>query len=74
MTEVRLPASGTLLAFTDGLVERRNEVIDTGLERLRLAAAADGQPIEEYVDSVMQALTADGAKDDTVLMAMRWTG
>ena len=74
VTEVRLPASGTLLAFTDGLVERRNEVIDTGLDRLRLAAAADGQPIEEFVDSVMQTLSADGAKDDTVLMAMRWTG
>jgi len=39
---VPLPASGTLLAFTDGLVERRGEVIDAGLDRLRAHAAERG--------------------------------
>src|SRR4051794_24296753 len=36
--ELALPATGTLLAFTDGLVDRRGEIIDTGLDRLRAAA------------------------------------
>ena len=50
-------------------------MIDTGLERLREAAAArDGQPIEEFVGGLMQALTAGGGKDDTVLVGMRWNG
>ena len=75
VTELRLPRAGTLLAFTDGLVERRREVIDTGLDRLREAAAArDGQPIEEFIGGLMETLTAGGGKDDTVLVGMRWTG
>jgi serine phosphatase RsbU (regulator of sigma subunit) len=71
--EVPLPATGTLLAFTDGLVERRGEVIDTGLERLRTATAGlDGQPLPQALDDLMRALTTDGGKDDTVLLGMRW--
>ncbi len=74
VTELRLPDSGTLLAFTDGLIERRGEVIDTGLARLRDATAtADGRPLEEFVDELMRTLTADGGKDDTVLVGLRWT-
>ena len=43
VAEVRVSGPATLLAFTDGAVERRGEVIDTGLERLRsTAVAADG--------------------------------
>ena len=71
--EVPLPATGTLLAFTDGLVERRGEVIDTGLERLRTATAGlDGQPLPQALDHLMRALSTDGGKDDTVLLGMRW--
>ncbi|MGY1666073.1 PP2C family protein-serine/threonine phosphatase [Geodermatophilus sp. SYSU D00696] len=74
VTEVRVPATGTLLAFTDGLVERRGEVIDTGLDRLRAAAAGlDGQPLPEALDDLMRTLTADGGGDDTVLLGMRWS-
>jgi serine phosphatase RsbU (regulator of sigma subunit) len=73
--EFAVPATGTLLAFTDGLVERRGEVIDTGLDRLRAAGAAavDGQPLPEALDALMGALAADGGRDDTVLLGMRWT-
>jgi serine phosphatase RsbU (regulator of sigma subunit) len=72
-TELPLPESGTLLAFTDGLVERRGEVIDTGLARLRDAASSNGQPLEAVLDELMKAVTADGGKDDTVLVGLRWT-
>jgi serine phosphatase RsbU (regulator of sigma subunit) len=73
-TAVRLPGPATLLAYTDGLVERRDEVLDTGLDRLREAAAgAAGLPLEALVDHLMEQMTADGAKDDTVLMGLRWT-
>ncbi len=72
--EVRLPDSGTLLAFTDGLIERRGEVIDTGLDRLRAAAAArDLQPLPRVLDELMEALDVEGGGDDTVLLGMRWT-
>ncbi|WP_141437033.1 PP2C family protein-serine/threonine phosphatase [Blastococcus aggregatus] len=73
-TEVRVHGPATLLAFTDGLVERRDEVLDTGLDRLRETAARHaGRPLEDFVDQLMEDLTGTGAKDDTVLMALRWT-
>ncbi len=73
-TTVHVPRSATLLAFTDGAVERRGEVVDTGLERLRGAAAATGgQPLEPMLDGLLETLTADGSKDDTVILGLRWT-
>ncbi|WP_409329208.1 PP2C family protein-serine/threonine phosphatase [Trujillonella humicola] len=69
-----LPARGTLLAFTDGLVERRGEDLDEGLARLHAAAAVvDDQPLEAALDEVMAALGSDRARDDTVLLGLRWT-
>ena len=46
---VELPAGSTLVAYTDGLVERPGEDMDTGIGELaqRLAAApADAQPAD----------------------------
>ena len=36
---ITIPPAATLLAFTDGLVERRGEILDVGLSRLRDAAS-----------------------------------
>jgi serine phosphatase RsbU (regulator of sigma subunit) len=63
-----------MVGYTDGLVERRGEVLDRGLERLQRAAAAGAQPLEQMLDRVVDDLTYDGAKDDTVIVGMRWTG
>jgi serine phosphatase RsbU (regulator of sigma subunit) len=74
VTTVTVPQPATLLAFSDGLVERRGEVIDTGLERLRAAAReADGRPLEPMLDHLLETLAVDGKKDDTVLLGVRWT-
>jgi serine phosphatase RsbU (regulator of sigma subunit) len=63
----------TLLAFTDGAVERRGETIDAGLERLRTAAAgARSRPLEGMLDELLGALTTGNNKDDTVLLGLRW--
>ncbi|MFL6097255.1 MAG: SpoIIE family protein phosphatase [Blastococcus sp.] len=73
VAERRVSGPATLLAFTDGAVERRGEIIDTGLERLRsTAAAAGGQPLPTVLDRLMDA-TADGGRDDTVIIGLRWT-
>ena len=34
-TSFAVPPQATLLAYTDGLIERRDEALDAGLERLR---------------------------------------
>jgi serine phosphatase RsbU (regulator of sigma subunit) len=67
-----MPAAGTLLAFTDGVVERRGESIDTGLQRLRDEAAGPRQSLEELLDHLVASLVPDGADDDIVMLAIRW--
>jgi serine phosphatase RsbU (regulator of sigma subunit) len=70
---VPVSSGATLLAFTDGAVERRGETIDDGLERLRAAAAGAGhQPLDGMLDELLGALSSDGNKDDTVLLGLRW--
>jgi serine phosphatase RsbU (regulator of sigma subunit) len=73
-TTVTVAGPATLLAFSDGLVERRGEVIDTGLERLQEAAGkADSRPLEAMLDHLVETLAVDGKKDDTALLGVRWT-
>jgi anti-sigma regulatory factor (Ser/Thr protein kinase) len=63
----------TLLLYTDGLVERRRESIQRGLDRLaREASAYDGADIDELCDHVLSSLIeGDHVADDIALVAMR---
>lgn len=71
-TSVRVPIGHgeTLLAFTDGLVERRDEPLTAGLERLRTAVPGD-RPLERLLDDVMAALVEADAPDDVALLGLR---
>ena len=62
---------GALLCFyTDGLIERRGEVIDNGLARLCRAVTA--QPAESACATVMHALVGSGPpRDDVALLMVR---
>lgn len=63
----------TLVLYTDGLVERRGEVLDVGLARLAdlLASHAALDP-ESLADVVLGELVgAAGADDDTALVVVR---
>jgi PAS domain S-box-containing protein len=60
----------TALLYTDGLVERRGERLDTGLRRLRDAVAGGGTP-EQMVAAALQATDADAADDDVTLVVIR---
>ncbi len=65
---------GTLLVlYTDGLVERRGEIITAGLARLEAATRAVAQlPLEEVCDSLLHQLGVDEARpDDVALMVAR---
>jgi len=66
----KLAPGTTALLYTDGLVERRGERLDTGLERLRDAAARGGSP-EEMVAAALAACEAELADDDVTLVAVR---
>ncbi|MEA2374304.1 MAG: hypothetical protein QOD53_767, partial [Thermoleophilaceae bacterium] len=66
-----LEPGGLLLLYTDGLVERRDAGIDTGLERLAAAASKAGRDPERFCDSVVaEMLGGDGPADDVALLAI----
>ncbi|MFD3548782.1 PP2C family protein-serine/threonine phosphatase [Streptomyces sp. NPDC058655] len=67
----RLPAHATVLLYTDGLIERRREPLDTGLTRLRQhAAALSREPLEAFCDAIIAGLSSDHA-DDVAILAVR---
>lgn len=71
-TAVDAPPASTLLAFTDGLVERRGESIDTGLARLEEAATSRPADLDTLLDFLVTDLRADGGDDDTAIAGLRW--
>jgi serine phosphatase RsbU (regulator of sigma subunit) len=71
-TTVTEPPGATLLAFTDGLVERRGESIEVGLERLRSAVGSNHLGLEQLVTRALVDIRNDAA-DDTAMAAIRWT-
>jgi serine phosphatase RsbU (regulator of sigma subunit) len=65
---VLAPRSGFLL-YTDGLVERRTEAIDVGLERLLAAVGANPSATPaQLVQALPPALLERGAADDDVCL------
>ncbi|GAA0589305.1 SpoIIE family protein phosphatase [Streptomyces crystallinus] len=61
----------TLLLYTDGLVERRHDALDQGLETLMgLAERWSGCAVDEQVDRLLEAATGD-TDDDTSVVAIR---
>jgi Stage II sporulation protein E (SpoIIE) len=68
---VSVPPGATFLAFTDGLVERRGESIEVGLERLRAEVSSNHVPLEQLLTRVVHDLRHD-APDDTAVAGIRW--
>jgi serine phosphatase RsbU (regulator of sigma subunit) len=70
------PAHATFLAFTDGLVERRGEQLDDGLDRLRATANAPVEPgeLQDLLDRLLGELRPGSQSDDTAIIGLRWTG
>ena len=71
---VHLDPSATLLAYTDGLIERRGESLDVGLERLVSAAAVDAPTLQDWLNGVVSYLATDESKDDIAVLAFQWSG
>jgi serine phosphatase RsbU (regulator of sigma subunit) len=64
---------GTLLLYTDGLIERRHQDIDTGLSQLADALIRHKELTtpEALADAVMNDLIpAEGVTDDTALVVV----
>jgi serine phosphatase RsbU (regulator of sigma subunit) len=69
---VEVPAGATLVAYTDGLIERPGEDLDRGIAELaeRLGAAPLGAGPQELCDAAVSG-QLDG-RDDVALIAVRF--
>jgi GAF domain-containing protein/anti-sigma regulatory factor (Ser/Thr protein kinase) len=65
-----LPTGSTVLLYTDGLVERRGEPIDAGLERLR-ALVTGAHDVDDLCSSIVTALVPAAPADDVAVIAVR---
>jgi serine phosphatase RsbU (regulator of sigma subunit) len=71
-TTVSAGPEATLLAFTDGLVERRGESLDRGLARLREAAAGNHAALPELLSQLVTQVRHEPSEDDTAIVGLRW--
>ena len=71
-TTIALPPEAVVAFYTDGLVERRREVLDIGLERLRRAVNL-GPPNRVAQDIMRHVLSGTVPQDDIALVVMRRT-
>jgi anti-anti-sigma factor len=71
--EVDFEAGDTVVLYTDGLVERRGEVIDAGMRRVMSEAGElPGAEPSALVDGLLAAVVPDGqAHDDIAVVAAR---
>jgi PAS domain S-box-containing protein len=70
-----LPAGSTLVLYTDGLIERRGESLDVGLERLTKKLHAAPAAVEDVADALLRDFLADDAPaDDVALLCVRVRG
>jgi serine phosphatase RsbU (regulator of sigma subunit) len=67
-----VPSGSTVLLFTDGLIERRDESIDDSLMALaRLVGGLGDLPLATMLDRIIEAALARGHDDDTALFGIR---
>ncbi|MET1038129.1 MAG: SpoIIE family protein phosphatase [Aeromicrobium sp.] len=69
-----LTRGSTVLLYTDGLVERRGELIDVGVDRLRAVLAdlmAEGRDLEQLCDELLRRMLPERPQDDVAIVAVR---
>jgi len=71
---IDVPPGALFLAFTDGLVEEPVTGVAAGLERLARDVEVGDRSLDEFLDAMVEKVTGTGPTDDTVVLAMRWTG
>jgi serine phosphatase RsbU (regulator of sigma subunit) len=71
---IKVAPRTTMLAYTDGLVERSGEPLDVGLARLKNFAITDGESLDALLSTIVTELEHDGHNDDTAILGVRWLG
>jgi PAS domain S-box-containing protein len=67
-----LPPGSSLLLYTDGLVERRDEALDRRLDKLAAVAGSSDGGLDALCERVIEAVLGQGEPgDDVALLAVR---
>jgi serine phosphatase RsbU (regulator of sigma subunit) len=72
--EVLLEYGTTVLLYTDGLIEARDQPIEEGLQRLQQTLtdlAADDLWLDDLVDQLLERMLPPQPEDDVALVAVR---
>jgi len=69
--EFTLPPGGTLVLYTDGLVERRRIGIDVGMAALAAAGASVDDDLDDYCGRLLTELVDEESEDDIAVVAVR---
>jgi serine phosphatase RsbU (regulator of sigma subunit) len=69
---VTVPPRSSVIAFTDGLVERRGESLDVGLARLVAATDNSTLPLDGLFARLSAELAYDTSEDDIAMLGFRW--
>ncbi|WP_380159639.1 SpoIIE family protein phosphatase [Kineococcus sp. R86509] len=73
-SEVVLDRGATVLLYTDGLVERRDQSLQVGLERLQATLeelAAQDLSLDDLLDHLLKQMVPAHPEDDVALIAVR---
>jgi hypothetical protein len=68
--DFELEPGAALVLYTDGLVERSGESLDTGLERLATAVRRGADDLEHLGDHVVDVMLPEGPGDDDAALLM----
>ena len=76
--EVEVPDGAVLLLYTDGLVEGRDQPVESGMLALRNAVASTSErepgDVEGLCDALLRAMGRHGRPDDDSALMAVWTG
>ncbi|MET8181523.1 ATP-binding SpoIIE family protein phosphatase [Streptomyces sp. NPDC005336] len=71
-TDIELPEDSLLALFTDGLVERRDQDVDAGVQALcDTLSRSRAQPLEQTCEGVISTLLPVPPEDDAALLLVR---
>jgi CheY-like chemotaxis protein len=69
--EFEVPPGGTLVLYTDGLIERREVTIDDGLAALATAASRVDDELDDFCQRLLVELAPPEIHDDVAVVALR---
>ncbi|HLX77844.1 MAG TPA: SpoIIE family protein phosphatase [Acidimicrobiales bacterium] len=71
-SRISIPSCAMVIAYTDGLFERRGELIDIGLERLRAQSVQVASTVDDRLRTIISALVGSGGDDDIAILGIKW--